>query len=391
MGKTVAFIPVRGGSKSIPMKNIKELYGKPLVYWTAKAACDATLIDEVYIATDSPDIRKAINSFCEREKEQFFKLVVVSRSDENASDTASTESAMLEFAQNYSFENIVLIQATSPLLQGDDLDGGMKLFNAPNTDSVISVVLQKRFVWKANNDVVTPVNYDIFKRPRRQEFDGFLMENGAFYITSRGALLKSKNRISGNIRAYIMPDDTAIEIDEPTDFVVIEQLLKKRIAQRNNPNNKAIKMMVTDCDGCLTDGGMYYSEKGDELKKFNTKDGAAISSIKNIGVIVGIITGENKDINTRRANKLQMDFVLQGITDKASALNDLCQKYSITPNEILYIGDDLNDLEAIKLVGHSACPADAAETIASCVDYVAKRNGGNGAVREIIEHFFVVN
>lgn len=388
MIKTVAFIPVRGGSKSIPQKNIKELCGKPLVYWTAKAACKASLIDKVYVATDSSDIRDTINGFCEKEKEVFSKLVVINRSEENASDTASTESAMLEFAENYFFENVVLVQATSPLLQGEDLDGGIKLFNEPGTDSVLSVVLQKRFVWKINNDVVLPVNYDIFKRPRRQEFDGFLMENGAFYITSREALLKTMNRISGNIRAYIMPDDTALEIDEPTDFVILEQLLKKRVAEKGRSDTGNIKMVVTDCDGCLTDGGMYYSEKGDELKKFNTKDGAAISSIKKEGLIVGIITGENRELNIRRAEKLNMDFVRQGITDKASTLRNICEEYKITLDEVLYVGDDLNDLEAIKIAGYSACPADASESIVQCVDYVAKRNGGCGAVREIIEHFF---
>ncbi len=388
MSKTVAFIPVRGGSKSIPLKNIKDRYGKPLVYWVAKAACNATLIDEVYVSTDNSDIRKAIYDFCEKEKDQFSKLVVITRSAENASDTASTESAMLEFAQNHDFENIVLVQATSPLLQGEDLDGGVTLFNEPSTDSVLSVVLQKRFVWKANNEGVQPVNYDIFQRPRRQEFDGFLMENGAFYITSRAELLRTKNRISGCIKAYIMPDDTALEIDEPTDFAIIEQLIKKRINEKERLGKRKIKMMVTDCDGCLTDGGMYYSERGDELKKFNTKDGAAISSLKNEGVIVGVITGENRELNKRRAEKLHLDFIKQGIADKRSALISICDEYKVTLDEDLYIRDDFNDLDTIKNVGYSACPADASACIVSCVDYVAKRNGGCGAVRDIIEHFF---
>ena len=388
MGRTVALIPVRGGSKSIPLKNIKELCGKPLVYWTAKAACEATLVDEVFVATDSDEIRKVIGEFCEKKKELFSKLTVIDRSAENANDTASTESVMLEFAEKYSFENIILVQATSPLLQGTDLDGGIRLYNEPGTDSVLSVVIQKRFIWEIENDEAVPANYDVYNRPRRQDFGGFMMENGAFYITSKKALLETRNRVSGHIKAYIMPEDTAVEIDEPSDFIVLEQLLKKRISAQKAGSDKQIKMIITDCDGCLTDGGMYYSENGDELKRFNTKDGFALSAMKKQGIITGIITGEDRALNKRRAEKLHMDFILQGVSDKTLAVEEICKKYDVAADEILYIGDDLNDLEVIKKVGFSACPEDATNEILAVSDYVSKNRGGYGAVRDIIEHFF---
>ena len=113
----VAFIPVRGGSKSIPLKNIKPICGKPLVYWTVKAACGCKYIDRVYIATDSDKIRETVEEFKSGvESDVFSKAEVIGRSAESASDTASTEFAMLEFASNYEFDNIVLVQATSPLL-----------------------------------------------------------------------------------------------------------------------------------------------------------------------------------------------------------------------------------------------------------------------------------
>ena len=113
----VAFIPVRGGSKSIPLKNIKPICGKPLVYWTVAAACGCDKIDKVYVATDSERIRETLLEIQgAEEKTSFQKLEVIGRSTQSASDTASTESAMLEFAINYDFDNIVLIQATSPLL-----------------------------------------------------------------------------------------------------------------------------------------------------------------------------------------------------------------------------------------------------------------------------------
>lgn len=216
----VAFIPVRGGSKSIPLKNIKELNHKPLLYWTVKAASDCRNIDKVYVATDSDIIKETVENL------NINKVEVIGRSPESASDTASTESAMLEFAIQYEFDNIVLIQATSPLLKAKDLEGGFELFQMQDTDSVLSVVGQKRFNWiNDKSGYATPINYDYHHRPRRQDFDGYMTENGAFYITSKEALLQSNNRISGNIRAYEMDEKTFVEIDEPNDWIIVEHLM----------------------------------------------------------------------------------------------------------------------------------------------------------------------
>ncbi len=226
----VAFIPVRGGSKSIPLKNIRPICGKPLVYWTVKAACQSEFIDAVFIATDNDKIRETIYEFKNGDESNIFtKAQIIGRSAESASDTASTEYAMLEFADNYEFDNIVLIQATSPMLLASDLDGGFELFNNEDVDSVFSAVRQKRFLWnKDKNGYVVPQNYDIYNRPRRQEFEGYLVENGAFFITTKENLVNNKNRISGRMKAYEMCEESVYEIDEPSDWVIIESLMKKR-------------------------------------------------------------------------------------------------------------------------------------------------------------------
>lgn len=225
----VAFIPVRGGSKSIPLKNIKEICGRPLVYWVVRAACRCRHIDKVYVSTDSERIRETVESFCTgTEGALFSKVEVIDRSAESASDTAPTALAVLEFANNYSFDNLVLVQATSPLLQAEDLERGMDAFLNPGVNSVLSVVRQKRFHWAVDeNGDAHPTNYDIFHRPRRQEFDGYLVENGAFYITSKADLLRTGNFISGHIRVVEMNEDTFFEIDEPSDWVIIEALMRK--------------------------------------------------------------------------------------------------------------------------------------------------------------------
>lgn len=380
----VAFIPVRGGSKSIPLKNIKPIGGRPLVYWTVKAACGCKYIDRVYVATDNDRIKDTVKRFkAGKESDLFAKVEVIGRSAESATDTASTEFAMLEFAENHEFDNIVLIQATSPLLKSTDLERGFEAFNEESTDSVLSVVSQKRFHWaKDERGFAHPTNYDVFHRPRRQEFKGYLVENGAFYITTKEELIKSQNRVSGNIKVVEMNEDTFFEIDEPSDWMIIEALMKKNGVSAPDENPK-IKMFLTDCDGCLTDGGMYYSEHGDELKKFNTRDGMGFALLRQKGVITGIVTSENVELNRRRAEKLKLDILEVGCKDKAATVRRICEERNIELRNVCYIGDDINDLEVIKIVGLGCCPADAIPEVRNAAKYVAKAKGGEGVIREI--------
>ena len=375
----VAFIPVRGGSKSIPLKNIKPIAGKPLVYWTVQAAVACKQIDCVYVATDSEVIRTTVEDF------GFEKVKVIPRSEASATDTASTESAMLEFAQEYDFENIVLIQATSPLLSAENLEEGFRVFEKPEFDSVLSVVRQKRFVWSVSEKgVARPVNYDVYNRPRRQEFDGYLVENGAFYICSRKDLLASKNRVSGRIGVVEMPEETYFEIDEPQDWIIIENLMERAKIKAKKQVN--IKMVLTDCDGCLTDGGMYYSDDGGESKKFNTKDGMGFQLLREKGIKTGIITGESNDVVKRRGAKLKMDVVELGVIDKLVRIRQVAREQGVSLEEIAYIGDDINDLEVLKNVGLACSVQNAMPSVKAVADYVSPLCGGDGAVRDIIEY-----
>lgn len=220
----IAFIPVRGGSKSIPFKNIKLINGKPLVYWTTAAACEAKFVDKVIIATDSKEIKNIVLSF------GFDKLEVYDRDSRNAQDTSSTESVMLEYIEKAKLEphdNFILIQATSPLLKSKHIDEMIKTLKESNADSIFSAVREKQFHWIETKDGVRPINYDYKNRPRRQDFQGILAENGACYINTVGNVLRDKCRLSGEILIYEMPAETAYEIDEESDWLIIEELMKK--------------------------------------------------------------------------------------------------------------------------------------------------------------------
>ena len=135
LAETVAFIPVRGGSKSIPLKNIKKINGRPLIYWVLDATVECEEIDKVVVSTDSNKISEVVNDYNSE------KIKIIDRSKEVSTDTASTESVMLEFTNNYDFKDIILVQATSPLLDAEDLSKGLKKYRQKDTDSILSCLL----------------------------------------------------------------------------------------------------------------------------------------------------------------------------------------------------------------------------------------------------------
>lgn len=381
----VAFIPVRGGSKSIPLKNIKPFCGKPLVCWNIEALENCPAVDEVIVATDSDKIEETVVA------QHYNKTKIYRRSAENACDTASTESVMLEYI-NYAklAKDVVfmLVQATSPLTQSIHFSEAMDMFDKGEYDSIITCVRNYRFFWNENG---TSMNYDYMNRPRRQNFKGMLMENGAFYINTVGRILQNGNRLGGKIGIYEMPEYTATEIDEPDDWIILEKLMYKHIlkgAEISKLDYSKIKLFLTDIDGTLTDGGMYYTENGDELKKFNTRDGMGLQLLQKRGIKVGIVTSENTKMAERRAAKLKVDFLRQGKRDggKLSVAKEICDEMGITLQEVAYIGDDVNCKELLSSVGFAACPADAMDEVKMIPHIqILTRKGGEGCVREFVE------
>lgn len=381
--KVLAFIPVRGGSKSIPLKNIKPFCGKPLVCWNIEALENCPLVDEVIVATDSDDIWKTVES------RHYQKTTLYRRSAENACDTASTESVMLEYinyAQLPIDEIFMLVQATSPLTQTEHFTEALQMYEKGEYDSILTCVRNYRFFWIENG---SSMNYDYMNRPRRQNFNGMLMENGAFYINKVGSILENGNRLGGKIGIYEMPEYTAAEIDEPDDWIILESLMRRHVLSKQPKAKKQIKLFISDVDGTLTDGGMYYSETGDEMKKFNTRDGMGFQLLREAGIKTGIITSENTKIVENRAKKLKIDYLRQSKRDggKVAAAQEICDELGITFDEVAYIGDDINCYDLLSKVGVAACPYDACAKIKT-IDRIMKlkKKGGEGCVREFIEY-----
>ena len=146
-----------------------------------------------------------------------------------------------------------------------------------------------------------------------------------------------------------------------------------------------IKMLVMDVDGTLTDGKIYVGDNGEVFKAFNVKDGYRLINIEKYNIIPVIITGKRSEILAKRAAELRIEEVHQGIEDKLAVLDGVINRYQLTYENVAYIGDDINDIDCMKVCYLKACPADAMEEVITIVDYVCKSTGGNGAVREFID------
>ena len=218
INKSYGLIPMRGGSKSIPKKNIKLLNGKPLFYWSLDAALKSNTMDKIFVSSDSQEILDCVASY-------FPTVQLIKRPDEFATDTASTESVVEHFTSVQDYKKLTLIQITSPMTTAADFREAHEKFEKDNLDSLFTGVLQKRFYWSLDNK---PINYDPMKRPRRQDFDGHVVENGAFYIFKKENFLKYHNRLGGKIGSHLMSDENLLEIDEPLDFIILENVMKLR-------------------------------------------------------------------------------------------------------------------------------------------------------------------
>ncbi len=155
-------------------------------------------------------------------------------------------------------------------------------------------------------------------------------------------------------------------------------MISKKIIQKC----KSIKLVITDVDGVLTDGGMYYSENGELLKKFNARDGMGIELLHKASIKTVFLTGENSNIVKVRAKKVNADDCHINIKQKEKIFSKICKKFDIKSSDVAYIGDDINDLKIMNLVGLTACPSDAQKQIKLISDLKCKNEGGKGAFRE---------
>ncbi|MDA8911048.1 acylneuraminate cytidylyltransferase [Crocinitomicaceae bacterium] len=379
----IGFIPLRKGSKGIKNKNKKKLLGKPLFSWVLAEAVISDL-DLIFVYTDDDFIIELIK----KEYKYIKKLRVVKRPNSTATDTASTEFAMLEFIKDITekVRSITLLQATSPMTTTNDINNSLRTLKNGNFDSVLSVVPFKRFIWNIENK---PVNYNYKNRPRRQDSKIEFLENGAIYSTYLESLEKSKNRLSGNIGRIEMDESTSYEIDSYHDWDLIESLLKNRLKAKKSIS--PIKYLVLDVDGVFTDGSIYNSKDGGYLKKFDMRDGMGLEIARLQGIKIIVITSENSEIVHSRMKKLNITDYYPGVKDKHTLLTILTSEKKIPIESIAYVGDDINDFSNMSSCGWSFAPSNAVNEIQNIADIVLGNKSGDRAIREVVEFIIKYN
>lgn len=371
--RVVCVIPARGGSKGVPGKNLTKVGGLPLVVRSVRAARRAASVEEVLVSTDDADIAAAARAAGAR---------IVVRPDELSGDTATSESALLHALSQLSErpEVTVFLQCTSPFVDPDDLDAAVNEVLEGKADVVFSALESHEFQWTWSEDGMAGVGHSASFRPRRQDRAPHYRETGAFYVMRTEGLLEHGHRFFGRVGVRAVPSTHAVEIDTPEDLAVARALAP--LADRPEPLD--VDVLVTDFDGVHTDDRAQVRQDGAETVTVSREDGMGVSLLRRAGVPFLILSTETNPVVAARADKLGVP-VLHGVADKATVLAEWLRESGHDPARAAYIGNDLNDLGCLTLVGWPIAVPNAHPEVLAAARLVLTRPGGQGAVREACE------
>lgn len=375
--RTVAIIPARGGSKQVPRKNLQRVGGVPLVERAVRAAAAADGIDFVVVSTDDEEIAAVSRAAGAR---------VIRRPGDISGDTATSESAILHAldeleAQGERIDVVAFLQATSPFIPSDALAEAVAEVRAGRADSVFAAYETYGFLWRRGDDGrATAINHDAEHRPRRQDREPHHLETGAFYVFRADGFRESRHRFFGRTRIAEVPEWTAIEIDDEHQLRIARALA----ALHDTVGPIPVRAVVTDFDGVHTDDTAIIDADGGERVRVSREDGMGVALLRRRGIPMLILSTEVNPVVRARADKLRVP-VLHGIDDKETALREWARENDLPLADIAYLGNDVNDLPAMRIVGWPVAVANAHPLVLAEARVVLRRRGGDGAVRELVE------
>ncbi|WP_101848398.1 acylneuraminate cytidylyltransferase [Zhihengliuella sp. ISTPL4] len=374
---TVAIIPARGGSKQIPRKNLERVGGVPLVVRAVHAAQQAAGIDAVAVSTDDDEIAAVAEAA---------GACVIRRPAELSGDTASSEAAILHALDELEragdrFEVVAFLQATSPFLPSAALSHAVADVRQGRADSVFSAMETYGFLWSRRADgTAEAINHEAEHRPRRQDREPHYLETGAFYVFRADGFRTHRHRFFGRIGIARVTEETAIEIDDAAQL----QAARALAVLHEQPERVPVRAVVTDFDGVHTDDTAIIDAEGGERVRVSREDGMGVAMLRRAGVPLLILSTEVNTVVRARADKLRVP-VLHGVDDKESALRQWASEQDVPLAEIAYLGNDVNDLPAMRIVGWPVAVANAHPLVRAEARVVLGRRGGDGAVRELVE------
>jgi YrbI family 3-deoxy-D-manno-octulosonate 8-phosphate phosphatase len=380
--RVVAVIPARGGSQGVPLKNLEPVGGRSLLMRAVEACLQSELIDLVVVSSDHHGIQEEARRAGAR---------VVVRPAAIAGNTASSESAVLHAVTEVQGDGpapevTVLVQCTSPFMDPTDLDGAIGRVLAGEADCAFSAVESHAFLWKYGPDGLMGINHDSSFRPRRQDRDVEFRETGAFYAMRTDGLRRYGRRFFGTLVAQRVHDDHAMEIDTSDDLHMAR--LRAAVLEEQERIDGLpvvdVDALVTDFDGVHTDDRSYLSEEGVESVQVSREDGMGIAMAHRAGVKMLILSTEVNPVVAARAAKLKVP-VIHGQSDKAQALKEWIAAEGLDPNRVAYVGNDVNDIGCLRMVGWPIAVANAHPDVEAVARLKLTKRGGSGAVRELCE------
>jgi N-acylneuraminate cytidylyltransferase len=394
--EVLAVVPARGGSKSIPHKNIRSLAGHPLLAYSIAAGLQAVSVTRVILSTDDEEIADIARGYKAE--------VPFLRPSELATDTTPDLPVFLhaldwlEKEEGYRPDIVVQLRPTSPLRPLDCVDKAVKLLlTHPEADSVRGVVPSGQNpykMWQIGEDEhLEPLLKNDFDEPYnmpRQELPQTYWQTGHIDAI-RPAVITERNSMSGDVILPLLLDPVyTVDIDTLRDWQRTEWLMlhgdldfvRPRVGPRPLPDQ--VELVVLDFDGVLTDNRVWVDAEGRELVAAHRGDGWGIARLNELGVEIVVLSRETDPVVAARCNKLGLPFV-QGLTNKVDTLRQMMAERGIDPANTIYLGNDVNDLPCFPVVACAVVVADAHPEVILKADMVLNRRGGHGAVRELCD------
>ena len=397
--EVLAIIPARGGSKGIPRKNIKDFAGYPLIAYSIAAGKRAELVTRVLVSTDDEEIAEIARQW--DAEIPFLRPAKFAR--DNTQDFPVMKHCLTWLAENedYHPEIVVWLRPTSPIRPLDCVDNAVQLLlDHPEADSVRGVVGagQNPFkMWtldEKNGALKQLLQVEGIKEPYnapRQVLPDVYWQTGHIDAIWTKTILE-KSSVTGDVILPLMiPPSYTVDIDVPADWESAERMLRYRNMDMVDPASERrlfpekISLVVLDFDGVMTDDRVWVNEKGEEMVAANRSDGMGIERLKaETDIQVMVLSRETNPVVEARCRKMDIP-VLQAILDKREAIRQVLAEKHIPRSEVVFMGNDINDLVVFSEVGFTMTPADAHPDVLRCADFVLSKGGGKGAVRELCD------
>ena len=399
MTETLALIPARGGSKGIPRKNIRSFAGYPLIAWSIAAAKQASSVTRVIVSTDDEEIASVARQY--GAETPFLRPAEFAQ--DNTTDLPVFEHALqwLETNESYQPQVVIQLRPTSPVRPKDCVDRAVHiLLEHADSDCVRGVVpagqnphKMWRFVGEGQpmkpllevEGIAEPYNAP------RQILPPVYWQTGHIDAI-RVSTIKDKKSLTGDVIYPLVIDPRyTVDIDHLSDWTKYEALANSGLAmvtpgKMKRPRPEQIDLIISDFDGVITDNRVWVNEEGMEYVAAYRSDSIGVQYLRTIGIDVMILSSEINRVVEARARKMGVEVIHGiGLHDKGHVMREVLEQKNIKAENVIYIGNDLNDLPCFEVAGWSVAVADAYPEVIRAADHVLSRTGGHGALRELID------